>query len=139
MSHAKIYGLTKGVHHVGLTVADLEETRAFFVDTLGFSRAGELPEYPAAFVTDGTTMITLWQATDPSGAIPFDRKNVVGLHHLALTLNGDWSLGELRQRLLEAKVVAIELEPELLLEGPAEHMICTIPGGLRIEFVAYGE
>lgn len=32
--------LTAGVHHVGLTVPDLAAAAAFFVDVLGFSKAG---------------------------------------------------------------------------------------------------
>jgi catechol 2,3-dioxygenase-like lactoylglutathione lyase family enzyme len=75
---------TQGVHHVGLTVPELPKTVRFFIDTLGFSQVGEKPDYPAVFVSDGSTMITLWQAADPAAAVPFDRKNVIGLHHLAL-------------------------------------------------------
>ena len=76
--------LTQGAHHIGLTVPDLARTRTFFIDTLGFSQVGEVPDYPAVFMTDGTTMITLWQANDPETAVAFDRKNVIGLHHFAL-------------------------------------------------------
>ena len=47
--------VTQGAHHIGLTVPDLAETRAFFLDTLGFSQIGEVPDYPAVFLTDGTT------------------------------------------------------------------------------------
>ncbi|MCZ6638653.1 MAG: VOC family protein, partial [Candidatus Dadabacteria bacterium] len=56
---------TKGVHHVGFTVPDLEKTKAFFVDTLGYNQVGEVPDYPAVFLSDGDIMITLWQASDP--------------------------------------------------------------------------
>ena len=61
--------VTQGAHHIGLTVPDLAETRAFFLDTLGFSQVGKVPDYPAVFLTDGTTMITLWQAADPASAV----------------------------------------------------------------------
>ncbi len=46
--------LTQGVHHVGLTVPSLEETNVFFVETLGFKQVGEVPDYPATLVSDGT-------------------------------------------------------------------------------------
>lgn len=127
---------TKGAHHVGLTVRDLDETRAFFVDTLGFSEVGALPHYPAVFLSDGTTMITLWQAADPSNAIAFDRKNVVGLHHLALTVDGDAALTALNERLEASDGVEVEFGPEPLLGGPTRHMMCTIPGGIRMELIA---
>ncbi len=44
---------TLGAHHIGLTVPDVERTRNFFVDVLGFSQVGERPHYPAIFVSDG--------------------------------------------------------------------------------------
>ena len=34
---------TEGVHHVGLTVPQLEEARIFFVEGLGFEQVGEKP------------------------------------------------------------------------------------------------
>jgi len=61
---------TQGVHHVGLTVPDLPGAVRFFIDTLGFAQIGEKPDYPAVFVSDGTTMITLWQAA--TDAVAFD-------------------------------------------------------------------
>lgn len=128
---------TKGVHHVGLTVRSLDETRRFFVDTLGYEQVGEIPEYPAVFLSDGSTMITLWQVEDPTKAVPFDRKSVIGLHHLALSVDGDVALDALCERLKADVDVEIEFEPEDLLGGPTRHMICSIPGGdIRIEFIA---
>lgn len=128
---------TKGVHHVGLTVRSLDETRRFFVDTLGYEQVGEIPEYPAVFLSDGSTMITLWQVEDPTKAVRFDRKSVIGLHHLALSVDGDVALDALCERLKADVDVEIEFEPEDLLGGPTRHMICSIPGGdIRIEFIA---
>jgi catechol 2,3-dioxygenase-like lactoylglutathione lyase family enzyme len=62
--------VTRGAHHIGLTVPDLAKTRTFFIDTLGFAQVGEVPDYPAVFLSDGTTLITLWQAANPA-AQPF--------------------------------------------------------------------
>ncbi len=61
---------TRGVHHVGLTVPDLAAAKAFFVDALGFEQVGEVADYPAVFLNDGSAMITLWQAEDPANATP---------------------------------------------------------------------
>ena len=128
--------ITRGTHHVGLTVPDLVKTRDFFVNALGFSQVGEVPDYPAVFLADGSTMITLWQAADPATAVSFDRKNVIGLHHLAFKVDGVAALNEVHARMQTADGVEVEFAPELLAGGPTRHMMCTIPGGIRVEFIA---
>ena len=128
--------LTQGAHHIGLTVPDLSAARAFFLDTLGFDQVGEKPDYPAVFVSDGATMITLWQAADPTSAVPFDRRNVIGLHHLALTVKDADVLETLRHKLSQTEGVEVEFVPEPLMGGPTQHMMCAIPGGIRVEFIA---
>ena len=129
--------ITKGAHHVGLTVSNLDTARRFFVDTLRFEQVGEVPDYPAVFLSDGSIMITLWQAEDPTKAVSFDRKGVIGLHHLALAVDGDASLDALYERLKNDRNVNIEFAPEALAGGPTRHMMCNIPGGgIRVEFVA---
>ena len=124
---------TQGAHHVGLTVPDLERARAFFVDALGFSQVGEVPAYPAVFVSDGTIMITLWQAEDPDRAVPFDRRANIGLHHLALRTN---DLATLARELGIRDDVDIEFEPEGLGSTGIKHMMCRIPGNIRLELIA---
>ncbi len=128
--------ITRGAHHIGLTVPDVAQTRGFFVDTLGFSQVGEIPDYPAVLLTDGVTMITLWGAADPATAVPFDRKNVIGLHHFALTVDDADALQSLHGVLQATYGVEIEFAPEPLAGGPTQHMICAIPGGIRVEFIA---
>lgn len=128
--------LTSGAHHIGLTVPDLAQTRAFFIDLLGFDQVGEVPDYPAAFLTDGATMITLWQAQNPATATPFDRNNVIGLHHLALKVDGADVLADLHDKLQAHDGVAVEFAPEPLGGGPTQHMMCAIPGGIRMELIA---
>jgi len=127
---------TKGVHHVGLTVANLMQVRGFFIDVLGFKQVGEKPDYPAVFVSDDEVMITLWQATSPESATAFDRHNNIGLHHLALAVPDIASLNALHQRLCEVDSLVIEFSPEPLGGGPTQHMMCAIPGGIRMEFIA---
>jgi catechol 2,3-dioxygenase-like lactoylglutathione lyase family enzyme len=127
---------TQGAHHVGLTVPDLPRARAFFRDTLGFRQVGEVPDYPAVFLTDGHTMITLWRAADPSRAVPFDRKNVIGLHHLALRVADAAGLEALHRELSKTDGVEIEFAPEPLAGTAARHMMCAIPGGIRLELIA---
>ncbi len=128
--------VTQGAHHIGLTVPDLAATRAFFIDTLGFEQVAEKPDYPAVFVTDGVTMITLWQAANPATAVAFDRKNVIGLHHFALKVADADALDTLHATLRKTDGVTIEFAPESLGGGAIRHMMCAIPGGIRMEFMA---
>lgn len=124
--HAK----TRGVHHVGLSVADLAATHSFFVDALGFSTVGGIPDYPAVFLSDGDIMITLWKADAP--ATPFDRRRNIGLHHLALRVD---DLESISAELQTRPDVDFEFLPEPLGDTGLRHMMCSIPGNLRVEFI----
>jgi catechol 2,3-dioxygenase-like lactoylglutathione lyase family enzyme len=126
--------LTLGVHHVGLSVSSLANARSFFQDALGFRQTGERPDYPAAMMSDGTTMITLWQVTDPTQSAPFDRHRNVGLHHLALRVANVAALDDVHARIVAAGA-QIEFAPEMRADGKAKHLMCTIPGGPRVEFL----
>lgn len=126
--------LTNGVHHLGLTTSDLDATHAFFTDALGFEQVGELPEYPAAFVTDGTTMITLWQVQDKDSFVAFDRKNNAGLHHVAFGVTDTAQLLALHDKVTAWPEVAVECEPGPISKGSATwHFLFMAPGGIRVE------
>jgi catechol 2,3-dioxygenase-like lactoylglutathione lyase family enzyme len=132
MSNAK----TQGAHHVGLTVPDLADARDFFLDALGFEQIGEVPDYPAVFLSDGNVMVTLWQAEDPATAAPFDRRRNIGLHHLALSVGSPDALEALAGELSTRVDTDIEFEPEALGGTGLRHMMCRIPGNIRLELVA---
>ncbi len=123
---------TRGAHHVGLTVPNLADARQFFTEALGFEQVGEVPDYPAAFVSDGDIMITLWQAENPEAATPFDRRANIGLHHLALRAA---NLDKLVEELGSRSDCEIEFEPEGLGSTGIKHMMCRIPGNIRVEFI----
>lgn len=125
---------TIGIDHVGLTVFELETTRRFFCDCLGWKVVGGNPSYPAAFVSDGQARITLWQVQQPESCVSFDRKNNLGLHHLALRVESLEQLSSLHDRVSQWPGVVIEFAPELLGKGPKTHFMIREPGGLRIEF-----
>lgn len=131
--------VTRGAHHIGLTVPNLDATNNFFKNTLGYEQLGEVPDYPAVFLSDGSTMITLWQAENPDTAVAFDRKNVIGLHHFALGVDNHAALEDLYQDLQATDEVVIEFAPEPLGAGPVRHMMTNIPGGIRVEFISPSE
>lgn len=127
--------LTRGVHHVGLSVPHLEAAPLFFTDALGWQNVGQDTEYPAAFVSHGAITLTLWRVTDPGKAFAFYRRSNVGLHHLAVAAADDATLMELYGRVREHPGVEIEMEPALMHESVVQrHVFCTMPGRLRIEF-----
>ena len=127
---------TQGAHHIGLTVPDLGAARRFFTEALDFESAGEVPDYPAAFVSDGSILITLWQAEDPVRAVPFDRRTNIGLHHLALRVENTDALARLHHELSGREDVFVEFEPESLGGSEMQHMMIRIPGNIRLELIA---
>lgn len=126
---------TCGLHHLGLTVREVDAASAFFVEALGFEVVGEVPDYPARFISDGEIMLTLWQAQSENPT-PFDRTRHLGLHHFALRIADDATLSRLHDRLRLRSDVETEFAPEPLGDGPARHGMYTIPGGLRLELIA---
>lgn len=127
--------LTRGVHHVGLALPDIEAAKDFFCEALGFRHAGSVPAYPAHFVNDGTTLLTLWQVENPAEANLFDRRGNVGLHHLALGVADAAALDVVYERIRDWPGVEIEFGPGPMREGSAvHHLIAAIPGGVRVEF-----
>ena len=79
-------------------------------------------------------MLTLWQVQN-AGA-EFNRKANIGLHHFALRLADGVDLHALAEQLTARDDVSIEFMPEALGQSGLEHMMCLIPGGIRLELIA---
>jgi catechol 2,3-dioxygenase-like lactoylglutathione lyase family enzyme len=129
--------ITLGAHHIGLTVSRLEESAAFFTSLLGWQEVRRNTDYPAIYVSDGTVMLTLW-AVKQEPAIPFNMKQNIGLHHIAFRVASESDLNAVYKKLVDAGV-KIEFAPELLGNGPARHMMCFEPSGIRVEFIWPGK
>ncbi len=130
--------ITQGLHHLGLTVSDLDAARDFFINALHFQLLGEDEDYPAAFVSDDVTVITLW-AADPNAA-QFDRKRHIGLHHAAFRVASIDRLKQLYIELSEWPETEFECDISAPSKGAAaRHFLMRMPGGPRIEFYAEGE
>lgn len=129
--------LTESINHLGLAVRDLNETTRFFVEALGWQESGRDDSYPRTAVTDGHVRLTLWQVNRSLGINPFHRRKNIGLHHGA---GGRIGIAASRGAATIAQYpgVAIEFMPELVGAGPRKHMMCSEPGGIRIEFIWNG-
>lgn len=125
--------VTKGIHHIGLTVSKLEQSAAFFTSLLGWEEVRRDESYPAIFVSDGTIMVTLWNTREQPPA-PFDKNRNVGLHHVAFAVEAESDLIDLHQKLI-GHGIEIEFPPEPLRQGPARHMMCYDPSGIRVEII----
>ena len=125
--------ITRGIHHIGLTVSKLEESAAFFVSLLGWKEVRRNDDYPAIYVSDGHMMVSLW-ASQAQPANAFDRSKNVGLHHVAFQVESEADLSSVYTKLLNCRV-QIEFAPELVGRGPAKHMMCYEPSGIRVELI----
>ena len=78
---------TGGVHHLRLTVTDVDRARVFYTGLLGFQVAMELPS--GVLLSNGSVLLGIGPAPDPERAISGDRfdENRVGLDHLSFSLS----------------------------------------------------
>ena len=128
--------ITNGVHHVGLTVSKLEESASFFTSLLGWEEVRRNKEYPAIFVSDGKNMITLWK-TKEQKIEEFNKNKNIGLHHIAFNVESEEALNN-TYKIMKDNGIKIEFSPEFLRQGPAKHMMCYEPSGIRVEFIWLG-
>lgn len=119
--------MTKGVDHVGLSVKSLAATKDFFVEVLEFEVL-KYVEGEHAFVTDGTTMITLWQTAEEKADV-----KSAGLHHLAFQVESLAVLRQIEER-MKQKNIRLQFEGIGVQEGGFISLFCYGPSGIRIEF-----
>ena len=121
------------IHHIGLTVSQLQKSEDFFTQLLDWKLVKRNEAYPASFVSNGVWMISLWQANPDH--VTFNRKENIGLHHLALTVDSEEALLALHQKLAATPDINIEFAPESRSAGPGKHFMCYEPSGIRMEFI----
>ena len=130
---------TQGINHLGLSVADLNQTVSFFVDCLGWDESGRDESYPRSAVSDGKLRLTLWQVDHQLSVNAFQMRQNVGLHHLAIQVESEQQLNRLGEKVKQYPSVEIEFMPELLGPGPRKHMMFFEPGGIRLELIWPGK
>jgi catechol-2,3-dioxygenase len=132
--------LTAGISHVGLSVSNIEASYQFF-QVLGFNKVGGNEAYPSYYISDGSSLLTLWQ-TDPN-PVPFDRRKNVGLHHLAIKVSSRESLDTIYELIKNIEGVRTDGEgafpPAEMVGTSLTHAIVFEPSGNRIEFTYHKE
>ena len=95
---------TGGVHHLRLTVTDVDRSRAFYTEVLGFQVVMELN--PGVFLSNGAIGLGLGPSPAPDRAPAGDRFDEarVGLDHLSFQVASRAEL-ERAARLLDARGV----------------------------------
>jgi catechol 2,3-dioxygenase-like lactoylglutathione lyase family enzyme len=123
--------LTSGISHVGLAVSNLERSLQFF-EAIGYAKIGGDESYPSYFLSDGNSMITLWQTE--KDFVSFDRRKNVGLHHLAIKVPTLEALSQIHETVMAIDGVKGDFAPRELKGTPLTHAMVFEPSGNRIEF-----
>lgn len=78
--------VTGPVHHLRLTVTDVDCSRQFYMDVMGFQVAMEIP--PGVLLTNGSVLLGMGPAPEVSRRTKSDRfdENRVGLDHLSFSV-----------------------------------------------------
>jgi glyoxylase I family protein len=85
---------TGGVHHLRLTVTDVDRARAFYTEVLGFTHVMDLDR--GCFLTNRSVGLIIRPHQEPASAPPNDRfdENRVGLDHLSFRVRSRDELEE---------------------------------------------
>lgn len=113
-----------GINHVVLHVADLERSRRFYIDLLGFEDrniADGPPSMRASFLRCGMQGLDLFE-------IPGDPHGGQEMNHMALNVAAD-DLDQLVTRLSEAGIDASERTPRnsVFISDPDGHLLEMLP------------
>jgi catechol 2,3-dioxygenase-like lactoylglutathione lyase family enzyme len=127
---------TGSVHHQALTVSNLGRSVDFFTNLLGFQKVMDLSS-TRVLLSNGSAIIALTLAPDPSKAIPNDKfnENRLGLDHLSFSVSSKQELEE-AVRLFDAKGVSHgeikDLDPAL----PIYVLAFRDPDNIQVELTA---
>ena len=126
------------IHHVGVAVADLEESIGLYRGALGAElvhrQVNEPEGLEAAFLRTGDGEVELMSATRPDSPVgKFLAKRGPGLHHVA------YGVTDIRQALADARAAGLELidaEPRIGMHGSLIAFVHPKSlGGVLTEFV----
>jgi len=129
----------RGIHHLGLTVRDVDASAAWYVEVLGFRRVGEFASADGSrrkvFLRhDGLdARLGLTQHRDNDGGA-FDETRV-GLDHLAFAVSDRAELDRWAQRLTDASVTHSPIDQANSIPG-AYVLVFRDPDNIQLELFA---
>jgi catechol 2,3-dioxygenase-like lactoylglutathione lyase family enzyme len=119
-----------GISHISLTVTDLDASRVFWVDVMGFVARIEQPALVVLVHPEAAMSLAL-VSHEGGAADPFDERRV-GLDHLALDVDGLETLQE-----WEATLGAARIERSPITESPfGWHLNVRAPDNIAVELLA---
>ncbi len=92
---------TTGIHHIALRCTDMEVTKKFYRDTLGFTLALDTPDIIGLLA--GPVIVAFKKANAETGKDVFTPFNI-GLDHIALACESQEELGRVAKELSEAGI-----------------------------------
>ena len=110
-----------GINHVVLHVTDLDRSRTFYMEVLGFDDRGSIPDMKASFLRCGMQGLDLFEMVD------CDVHGGEEMNHMALNVDVS-DVDVLVARLSEAGIEAFD-------ETPRNSVFISDPDGHRIEML----
>ncbi len=128
-----------GIHHFGLTVRDVDVSAAWYVEVLGFRRAGEF-ESPdgtrrKVFLRHNALQARLGLTQHLAGSQDVFDETRVGLDHLAFAVADRAELDAWAARLADAAVVHSSVAPANSIPGAAV-LVFRDPDNIQLELFA---
>ena len=123
---------TTGMHHITFRVNDLEASRRFYQDVVGFDV--QTPQDDVCLFQSGNTIVVLRPPLEGTPAGDRFSEYRIGVDHLAFGVDDRAELEQLVERLREAGVETegIEVEPALNLNK--EYVCFRDPDNVQLEF-----
>jgi len=119
----------RGLHHIVLTVSDLERSSVFYERILGIKSGGNKA---ARWISCGTFLLAF--QLPPHNPLPNDRfdENRIGLDHIGFSVESRGQLENLLLLLEEMNIptAGIEFDPD----GQEEYVCFRDPDNIQVEF-----
>jgi glyoxylase I family protein len=128
-----------GIHHLTLTVSNLERSREFYTGLLGFQVAVELPAINRLILAKDQLLLVIGLPFDPALASPSDNfnENRIGLDHISFGLADRVALDEAAAFLDAQGVTRGEIRDLQPLAGlPITVMSFRDPDNIQLELTA---